>query len=227
MAMLILAMLLFVGGHFIISGTGLRRRLIDRLGEGGFAALFSVYALATLVWVCIAFANAPIQYLWDTGTAGRWLTLILSALGIVLVILGISQPNPSLGPDRSGAVPAADGRGVLTITRHPLMWGIGLWAIGHLIANGDEAAVIFFGGLAVLALFGPLSQERRKRRAQGAQWQAFESETSYLPFVAILKGQAPLRLGRHGLIRLGIALAVVLLVLHGHGLVLGVPAWPG
>ena len=38
-------------------------------------------------------------------------------------------------------------RGVLRITRNPVMWGIGLWAVAHMVPNGDWASLLFFGTL--------------------------------------------------------------------------------
>jgi protein-S-isoprenylcysteine O-methyltransferase Ste14 len=47
--------------------------------------------------------------------------------------------------------------GIVRVTRHPFLIGVGLWAVVHLVANGDVASFIFFGAFAVTALADPRS----------------------------------------------------------------------
>jgi uncharacterized membrane protein len=58
-------------------------------------------------------------------------------------------------------------RGVLRITRHPVMWGVGLWAAVHLVANGDLASLLFFGGFLLTALGGAWHLDRRLAATEG------------------------------------------------------------
>ena len=46
-------------------------------------------------------------------------------------------------------------------TRHPMLWGVTLWAALHLLANGDSASLLLFGGLGVYALCAMWSLNRR------------------------------------------------------------------
>jgi uncharacterized membrane protein len=96
------------------------------------------------------------------------------------------------------------------------MWGVALWALAHIVPNGDAAAVVLFGTLAVLALLGTLLIDHKLRARRGAQWQRFAALTSNLPFAAILAGRQHLVLAEIGWRRIGIALAlyVALLALH-------------
>jgi len=48
------------------------------------------------------------------------------------------------------------------ITRHPFLWGIALWALVHLIINGDLASLILFGSLLLLAVGGTLAIDARR-----------------------------------------------------------------
>ncbi len=74
-----------------------------------------------------------------------------------------------------------DASGVFKITRHPVMWAGILWSVAHMLANGDLAAIILFGGIGVLSLLGALHLDRRKRAALGDEWIAFQAETSFIP----------------------------------------------
>jgi uncharacterized membrane protein len=35
---------------------------------------------------------------------------------------------------------------------HPMLWGIVVWAVAHLLVNGDSASLVLFGGLGIWAL---------------------------------------------------------------------------
>lgn len=218
---LLLAAALFVGSHFAVSSTGLRGRLIGGLDERPYAGVYSLVALVLLAWVIWAYARAPYLALWSApGLA--WLPIVAMAPALLLLVGGISQRNPTAvmqaGPE------AGPPRGVFAITRHPLMWAIGLWALSHLAANGDGASVVFFGSLAVLALGGTLAIDARKRRDWGERWPPFAAVTSNLPLAALATGRA--RLTGLGWWRVALALALYAALLGLHPVVLGVSALP-
>ncbi len=44
-------------------------------------------------------------------------------------------------------------RGIVrTKVRHPMLWGVTIWAAAHLLVNGDTASLVLFGGLGLWAL---------------------------------------------------------------------------
>jgi uncharacterized membrane protein len=104
----------------------------------------------------------------------------------------------------------------LRITRNPFVWGVGLFAVAHVIIIGDVATAIAFGGVALLGLAGAPILDAKKARRHGASWDAFAGATSNIPFLAIVRGRQRLAWGEIGLWRLasGAALFVVALVFH-------------
>ena len=54
-------------------------------------------------------------------------------------------------------------------TAHPMLWAIALWALAHLLANGDLAGLLLFGGLGLYALYAMRSQSRRGARPAPAR----------------------------------------------------------
>ena len=54
---------------------------------------------------------------------------------------------------------------MLRITRHPFLWGMALWGAKHLLVNGERFAVMLFGALALMAIFGARSIDRKAQRA--------------------------------------------------------------
>jgi len=214
MGSLLAAALAFVGIHVFISGTGLRQRIVGRIGERGFRALFSVLSAVAIVWLCRAYADAEYVELWGTVDTLRPAALVAMFLAFLLASTGLTTPNPTaVGGDQALDQPV---RGILRITRHPFLWGVALWAATHLLMNGDVASVIFFGSFLLLALIGPLSIDAKRRQRFGTGWDRFAALTSNVPFGAVLAGRNSIRVGELGWWRvaLGAGLYVGFLVIH-------------
>lgn len=214
MLALVLAVVLFVGSHLLLSGPRLRNVLVGQLGEGMFRALYVVAALITLTMAVMAWRQAPFVPLFEPGPGLRHLSLVVMPLAFILLVGALTGRNPSaLGQQVGDGDPAT---GFLRITRHPLMWAVALWGIVHVLANGDLAALVLFGGLAFLALFGTVQQDRKLQARPDPRWREFLAVTSHLPFAAILARRQRLVLGEIGWWRplLGLALFVVVLLAH-------------
>jgi uncharacterized membrane protein len=221
---LTIAAVVFAAAHFLISSTDLRPLLVGRVGERAYAGLFSAQALALIVWLAFAFQAAPRdRLLWEIPGVTH-LALALMPLILVLAIGGFTAPNPSAV---MMAAPGADWqpKGILTVTRHPVMWAFGFWAVLHVLANGDLAGLIFFGAFAVLALFGTLAIDAKKRRTWPAKsWQSFTATTSNLPFLAIAQGRTRFDWRGIGWKTLVIAAALyVAIIFWFHPQVIGAP----
>lgn len=143
---------------------------------------------------------------------------------LVLAIGGFTAPNPS-AVMQAAPVASWQPKGILTVTRHPVMWAFGLWALLHLLANGDLAGIIFFGAFVVLALAGTRAIDAKKRRVWIPEsWQVFSARTSNLPFLSIAQGRT--RFDWKGIGWKTVAIAAVLyaaIVWWFHPQVIGVP----
>jgi uncharacterized membrane protein len=224
MLSLTLAAFAFVAAHFLISSSGLRPRLVARTGERAYAGLFSAQAFVLIIWMAMAFRGVPRdEILWAIPTTGP-LALVLMLLILVLAIGGFTAPNPSAV---MMAAPAAawQPKGILTITRHPVMWAFGLWALLHVLANGDLAGLIFFGAFAVLALLGTVAIDTKKRRTWTPEsWRAFSATTSNLPFLAIAQGRTRFDWRGIGWKPLAIAAVLYLIIIYWfHPQIIGAP----
>ncbi len=223
---LLLACAYFLLIHFGVSGTRLRDALVARLGEGPYRGAFSLAALIGIMWMGYAYALAPLIDVWGRLPGLRPIAFVVVFLAALFVVIGLASPNAtSAGMEERLAQGAAGVRGITRITRHPFLWGVALWALMHLIVNGDLASVTLFGALLVLALGGTVSIDAKRRRRFGGQWQAFAALTSNVPFAAIASGRNRLGPALHeiGLVRPAIAIAVYVLIFALHGRVIGVP----
>ncbi len=185
---LALAMALFVGTHIGLPHPNLRKALVGWFGEWGYLAAYSVLSIGLLAWVINAYKAAPHIELFSPNVAMRHASLTLMLIASFLLVCGFAQRNPSTVPAAKLGWRPAD-RGIFKITRHPVMWGVAFWGCSHALANGHVAALILFGGMALLAILGAAHLDWRKRRALGEDWLAFEAKTSFVPLVAIAAGR--------------------------------------
>jgi uncharacterized membrane protein len=209
MTMLVVATLAFLATHFVTS-TPLRPALVNAMGEWPYRGLYSLVALVTLAWMAWAYAAAPRELLW---TGFRQIAYVLMPIAFVLIACGYWRNPTMVGADKllKSEDPA---RGIIRITRHPIMWGVMLWAAGHILARGDLKSLVFFGGFLLLALVGTLSMDTRKRA--NPDWGRFAAVTSHVPFVAIAQGRNRLDLHEIGWLRPAIGFAVFFAVLAFH-----------
>jgi len=227
MAQLAIAALLFVGSHFGLSSPALRLLLVARFGERLFAGLYSLLQILLLVWLVRSYAVAPFVPLWSPPGWTAWIPLIAMAPALLLLVGGLVQPNPTAVMQDANGPPDPAVRGMLTVTRHPMMWAFALWALSHLAANGDAASIVLFGAIAVLALVGTLAIDAKKRARWGAAWTGFAARTSNLPLAAAAAGRTRLDLAGIGWMTPMIAAAVYVALILLHPLVIGVAALPG
>jgi uncharacterized membrane protein len=147
MTILILGLILFLGVHLVPTRPDLRAQLVARFGEGGFKGLFSLVSLIGFVLIVwgfgqARFGNADIQ-LW---TPPVWTKHIAFLLMWPAFILLVSTYVPSHIRDRA---------------KHPMLAAVKIWALAHLIANGDLAGVILFGAVLAWAVYDRISVKRR------------------------------------------------------------------
>ncbi|MDH4191791.1 MAG: NnrU family protein [Betaproteobacteria bacterium] len=213
-AQLALAAAAFLAAHFV-SSTPLREALVGKIGEKTYLALYSLAAFAALAWMVWAYRQSPVQPLWP---GAKLLPTIVMPFALILLVGGVLGKNPT-AVGQGGLLRGADPvRGMLRITRHPVMWAIMLWAATHLLARGSLKGAIFFGSFLVLAALGTRLIDARRARALGADWQRFAARTSNLPFAAIVQGRNRFAAGEIGLLA-----ALSGLILYG-GLLIG-HAW--
>lgn len=225
---LIAATLFFVGCHFLLSSRPLREPLAERLGKLGFLAAYSIVALAAFIWMVKAYGAAPVIDVWLPPAALRWIPVVVMPIALILVVSGPTTPNPTaIGGERfasaDGANPAP---GIVSVTRHPGLWGIALWAFSHLLVNGDAASMILMAGILALCLGGMAHIDRRREATLGSAWGPVKLTTSVVPFAAILAGRSTFDWRGISWWRPLLGLAVYVALFHGHTWIAGVSLLP-
>ncbi|SDW85959.1 NnrU family protein [Celeribacter indicus] len=213
------AFAVFFLSHAIPVRPPVRPWLVARLGPRGFTAAYSVLSLAILAWLIVAANRAPFVPLWFAPVWMSHLALTVMLGVCLLLALTLGRPNPfSFGGARNAAFDP-DRPGLIRYMRHPLLVALGVWALAHLLANGDLAHVILFGAFAGFALLGGRMIDRRKRRTL-PDYDALRAR-SRKGRVIPPRGEWPAVAGR---LLAGLVLYGVLLTLHGP--VIGVSPLP-
>ena len=213
---LALAVACFVGGHFVLSSMDARTALIRVLGEAAFRGVYSLAAVAAMVWTVIAYGAAPQIELWHAKMGLTHVPAVLMPFACILAVAGMTTRSVTMVGGESLARSTQPAGGIVTVTRHPFLWAVTLWAAGHIAANGDVASLILFGGMAVLALGGMAHIDHRRHLALGADWGPIAMTTSVIPFLAAVQGRTRIDWRGIGWSRFlgGVTLAIALPFLH-------------
>ena len=187
MAWLAAGLLLFLGAHSVqIFASGLREAVIRRLGAGPWKGLYSLISVAGFALIIFGYGQArggaPLYAL---PPALSHLTSALVPLGFICIVAAYWPANH-----------------IKLWLGDPMVFGLGMWALGHLLAKATPAALALFGGFLIWAIVDYLSL---RRRAAGAAVGTAKVTNTLLVFVAgsILAGVFAIVLHR---ILIGVAL---------------------
>lgn len=215
MTLLTVACAAFLLLHLGVSSTPLRGMLRNAVGENGYLGIYSLLAFASLGAMIYFYANIDhADFVWPASAVSYKVTKAILLLSIVLIVVGNMTKNPT-AVKMEGAIDN-DIPGAVKITRHPLQWGILLFAVGHLIANGDQASIVFFGTLVLVSALGMVAMDKRKKANESEKWQAFYETTSLIPFAAIFSGKTTLKVAEINwlAVLIGVALYAALYWFH-------------
>ena len=144
---LILGIVVFLGAHSAKAFPALRAGLISGFGDMGYKVLHSVVSLVgfvLLVWGFGQYRSGGLIPVWNPPEGMRHLTMTL--MWFAFVALACMNPAP-------GRI-----RGWL---RHPMLVAIKIWALAHLLVNGDLGGIVLFGSFLAWAVFDRILAKRR------------------------------------------------------------------
>ena len=147
MTLLVVGLVAFLGIHSVrVLAPGYRDTMISRLGVGPWKGIYSLVSLSGLLAIIWGYGSARTQYvhLYSLPDWSVYLTMILMLISLVLAV--------------SADLPV--GR-IKQAVKHPLLIGAKIWAIAHLLVNGDLASLVLFGSLFIWALFILINASRR------------------------------------------------------------------
>lgn len=148
MSLLILGLALFLGIHLFTTLREARAALIGRLGEGAYKGLYSLVAATGLILIVIGFGryrSAGYISIWDPPVASLHPVALL-LLWFAFVALTATYAPPSR---------------IKSLLRHPMLVAIKVWALSHLLVNGDLGSMVLFGSLLAWAVYDRIAVKRR------------------------------------------------------------------
>jgi uncharacterized membrane protein len=223
---LIFALGAFLATHIALAENPVRGLLARALGERAFAWSYGAIAVLQLIWIGRAADAAPVVRYWEPPAWTGAVPLLVMPLALLLLVCGFTQNNPT-ATLAAGRLARREVTGILAITRHPVMWGLGLWSLAHLAVVAEAAEALRYAAFAALALLLlPRIEAKQRAKWGAAAWADFAARSSNLPFVAMAQGRARLRWREIGVLRLAVAAALyIVLVLWLHPKIAGVAAW--
>ncbi|MGD1035766.1 MAG: NnrU family protein [Roseiarcus sp.] len=147
MLILIVGIIVFLGVHSLATARDWRAAWIARFGEGPYKGLYSLISLvgfALIVWGFSRYRAEGLIPVWTPPTWTRPLTILL--MWAAFVALACMNPAPSRI------------RGWL---RHPMLAGVMIWALAHLLANGDAGGMLLFGSFLAWTVYDRISVTMR------------------------------------------------------------------
>jgi uncharacterized membrane protein len=151
MAMLILGLVLFLGIHSTrIFADGWRSGMIARLGPMRWKGLYSVLSIIGFVVVIWGFrmARADTLVLWSPPVWARHAAALLMVFSFILLAAAYVPRNS-----------------IKARLHHPMVLGVKVWALAHLLANGVAASVVLFSAFLVWAVLSYRAARQRDRAA--------------------------------------------------------------
>ncbi|MFN0217884.1 MAG: NnrU family protein [Hyphomicrobium sp.] len=148
MMLMIVGLLIFLGIHLLPTSPDVRNGLRGRLGEGAYKGAFSLISLIGLVIIVLGYHKMQLHpgknpVLWDPPTWTRHIALALMLPSMIFLV--------------AAQVPSR----IRNAVKHPMLLAIKLWALAHLLANGDAASLILFGSFLAYAVYDRISVKRR------------------------------------------------------------------
>lgn len=147
LAVLVIGLVVFIGTHVFVTRRKARAALIARIGEWPYRALFALVSIAGIVLIAWGFAQYRADGIIPVWTPPSWTRHITVALVWPAIILVTAAYIPG---------------DIKRTLKHPMLAGVKLWAVAHLISNGDLGGIILFGAVLAWAVYDRITLKHRK-----------------------------------------------------------------
>lgn len=152
MTLLIIGLFLFLSTHSArIVADDNRARYIAHYGMAKWKLAYSLVSVVGLTLIVVGYGNARLDpvFLWHPPLWTRHLAALLVLPAFVLL-----------------AAAYVPGTRIKALVGHPMVAGVKLWALTHLLSNGTLADVLLFGSFLAWSI-ASFSSARKRDRAEG------------------------------------------------------------
>lgn len=153
MTLFVLGLALFFAIHFYsaVRSRAPEKDIKAKLGYGPYMGLYSLVSIIGFVLICYGYGatrGAGVLYVPPT-----WMVHINLLLMVPAIILLVASQLPA-------------GR-IAKVTKHPMLLAVKIWALGHLLANGELNSVMLFGSFLAYAVFDRIMVKKRGDNGPG------------------------------------------------------------
>jgi uncharacterized membrane protein len=146
LAVLIIGLVVFLGSHVFVTQRKARAALIARTGEMPYKGLFALVSILGLVLIVWGFAQYRTEGYIQVWAPPSWMRHVTVALVWPAIIFVTAAYIPG---------------DIKRTLKHPMLVGVKLWALAHLLSNGDLGGIILFGSILAWAVYDRISLKRR------------------------------------------------------------------
>ncbi len=146
LAIMLVGLALFVGAHGVTTQRKLRSDLISRLGETPYKGLYALASLAGILLIGYGFGIYRASGMIPVWSPPLWMSHVALLLNWPAIIMVVAAYSPGE---------------IKRKLKHPMLAGVKLWAVAHLLSNGDLGSIILFGGILAWAVFDRISLKSR------------------------------------------------------------------
>lgn len=149
MLLLICGLVLFLGCHSLRVGpASLRDGLVQRLGTGGFKGLYSIVSLIGFALIIWGYGQARMSptVAWLPPVATRHIAILLMLPALILMVAAYVPTNV-----------------LKAKLHHPMVLSVKVWALAHLLSNGNLADIVLFGSFLIWAVLAFRAARQRDR----------------------------------------------------------------
>ena len=165
-----------------VFGEGFRSAQIARLGPNGWKGLYTLAAIAGFALIVWGWGLARQQptVLWPTPVGLRHLAAPLTLVAFILI-----------------AAAYVPGNSLKARLHHPMVLGVKVWALAHLLANNSLADLLLFGSFLLWAVLS-FRAARARDRAAGTVYPAGSVAQTLLTVVIGAAAWAAFAFWAHG-----------------------------
>jgi uncharacterized membrane protein len=143
---LIIGLVVLLGAHVFVTFRDARARLMARLGQNGYRALFSVVAIVGLVLIVWGYGEYRAHewvHIWSPPAFMRHITVGLMLFASIFI-------TAAFVPSR-----------IKMWLKHPMLASVKTWALAHLLSNGDLGSILLFGSFLAWAVYARIATKKR------------------------------------------------------------------
>jgi uncharacterized membrane protein len=155
MVIFIIGIIIFLGSHSVrIFADPWRTSMIEKLGEKKWKGLYTLISLFGLILLIIGYSQARQNtvMIWQPPVFLTHLAVLLNLFTFILLTSSARNNNA-----------------IRLKLKHPMILGVKVWAIAHLLANGSLIDLILFGSFLVWAVLDFRSARNRPSSSANSQ----------------------------------------------------------